>query len=739
MNKVTKVLVSGYDLKFWNGLQNELEKTGLFEFKQDTLIGNYGHNDQKAIELIEWADILIAEWTLNNAVFLEKHKKSSQKLILRFHAQERLTDYPNQINYSNVDAIIFVGSHVMDEALLKFNIPSQKSHIIGNFIDVDKFSIPKMGDEFNIGIVGIVPKLKRLDLAFDTLEELLKLNPNYRLHIKGQSPMNYPWLWKRENEKDYYYKLFERINSSELRNHVIFDPPGNDVHYWFQKIGYILSPSDFESFHVAVAEGVASSAIPIVWNRDGVNEIYPSFLLMNNPENTAKFINLLRQSNVRDKILIHSKNLIKQKYDKKIIADAFLKIILSENQNKVEETDFKQFQKIIVVYSITNFDTFHRKEMLNALAETLAQDTYLLVVEPGSHYNTLLNKGLDDITSLNKFANAEIIPLGKNIGRIKALHGNIPKEVNADGNLRKFGDLKDTVAYFIQKSFGNIAIYHWLYKPEQIKHVHQGQKYFYEVYDEYTMDFATGEFKEDVARLEEQVLRDADYVFFTSEPLFERKKAYVNPDFTRVISNGVVFELFNKYRVEEKPVTDKRKSVGYLGNLSNFFDWKMMFDVCSEKLDVDFFFHGQLELKNDENKVYFEKINSLPNTYFSGRVTREQGAAAISCYDALIIPFVINDAMHAVNPLKLWEYFALGTPVISSPMDAIQIPQPDLYIASTKDEWINYINLALAETDNAPARERRVAMAKSVSWDVLAEQYNSGIRERFLNHDIFFR
>ena len=72
-------------------------------------------------------------------------------------------------------------------------------------------------------------------------------------------------------------------------------------------------------------------------------------------------------------------------------------------------------------------------------------------------------------------------------------------------------------------------------------------------------------------------------------------------------------------------------------------------------------------------------------------------------------------------------------------MDAIQIPQPDLYIASTKDEWINYINLALAETDNAPARERRVAMAKSVSWDVLAEQYNSGIRERFLNHDIFFR
>lgn len=731
MNKVTKVLVSGYDLKFWNALQSELEKTGLFEFKQDTLIGNYGHNDQKALELIEWADILIAEWVLNNAVFLAKHKKAHQKLIMRFHAQERLTNYPNQIDYSIVDNIIFVGPHVMREAILKFNIPSEKCKVIGNFIDVDKFTLPKMGTEFNIGMVGIVPKLKRLDLAFDTLEELLKLNPNYRLHIKGQSPMNYPWLWKREQEKEYYHKIFERINSSELRNHVVFDPAGSDVHHWFQKIGYILSPSDFESFHVAIAEGVASLSIPIVWNREGVNEIFPSFSVMKDARNIAKFIDLMRRSNASIGVSTHSNTLIKQKYDKKIIADAFVDIILSRSQNKEEVLNFKQFSRVIVVYSITNFDTFHRKEMLNALAGTLDQNTYLLIVEQGSHYKTLLDKELDDVVSLNKFANAEIIPLGNNIGRIKALHGNIPKEIAADAELRKLSNLKDAVAYFIKKSFGDVSVYHWLYKPEQIKHVHKGQKYFYEVYDEYTMDFATGEFKAEVAHLEEQVLRDADYVFFTSEPLFERKKAHIDVNTSSVISNGVVFDLFNKYRLDSKTTLNKRQSVGYLGNLSNFFDWKLMFDVCREKSEIDFFFHGQLELKSDENKTYFEKINALPNVYFSGRVTREQGAAAISCYDALIIPFVVNDAMHAVNPLKLWEYFALGTPVISSPMDAIKITQPELYVASTKDEWVDCINLALAEPSDAPVRERRIAMAKEVSWDNLAIQYNLGIKKVF--------
>lgn len=730
MSKVTKVLVSGYDLKFWNALQSELEKTGLFEFKQDITIGNYNHNDQKAFELIEWADILIAEWTLNNAVFLAQHKKPHQKLITRLHLQERGTEFPAKIDYGKVDAIIFVGAHIMRECIAKFGIPPKICHVVGNFIDVQKYSLLKFGDsEFNIGIIGVVPARKRLDLAFDTLKELIKYHPSYRLHVKGPSPDSYAWLWKREDEKKYYEELYTSINSSELRNRIIFDPPGSDVHYWLQKIGYILSPSDFESFHVAVSEGVSSSSFPVVWNWEGANEIYPPFQLMNDATNAAKFINILRRSNVRERMLVHSRNLIEQKYDKKIIADTFVDIMLSNKSKNNELSDFKSYKKVIVVYAITNFETFHRKEMLAAFAEAIEQDVYVLIVEPGSHYATLLDKKLEDELSLKKFANAEIIPLSKNIGRIKGLHGNIPKDVNADSALREIRNLKDAVAYFIKKSFGDIKVCHWLYKPEQIKHVHVGQKYFYEVYDEYTMDFATGEIKEDVVLLEKEVLHNADYVFFTSEPLFERKKQHVNSNTSRVISNGVVFDLFNKYRLNPSIRYDKRQSVGYLGNLSNFFDWKLMFEVCREKSEIDFFFHGQLELKSDENKEYFDKINSLSNTYFSGRVTREQGASAISCYDALIIPFVINDAMHAVNPLKLWEYFALGIPVVSSPMDAIKISQPELYVASTKDEWLHCLDTALAEAVDDPVKERRIAMAREVSWDTLAEQYKLGIQE----------
>lgn len=728
--KILKVLVSGYDLKFWNNLQKELEKTGLFEFKQDTTIGNYNHNDQKALELIEWADVLFAEWTLNNAVFFSNNKKPHQKLITRFHLQERLTDFPNKINYKNVDAVVFVGAHIMRESIDKFNIPKEICHVIGNFIDMGKFLLPKLGgSEFNIGIIGVVPARKRLDLVFETLEELLKINNSYRLHIKGPSPTTYPWLWKRENEKKYYEQLYTRINSSELRNHVVFDPPGNDVNYWLQKIGYILSPSDFESFHVAICEGVSSSALPIVWNWEGADEIYPSFPLVNTPNSAAKFIDMMRKNNVGDRLLQQSMELVKCNYNSDVIAYKFTDLMLGNTVTKANIDTLNHISKVIIVYSITNFNIFHRKEMLLSLSKNLDSSTYLLIVEPGSHYTTLLDKGLDDQISLNKFANCNIIPIGKNIGRIKAIYGNIPLDVNCDDKLRKISSLKESIAYFISNNFNSkIEVYHWLYKPDQIKLV-GNQPYFYEVYDEYTMDFATGELKTEVVELEEKVLSGACYVFFTSKPLLERKKHCIKHGLFKCISNGVVFELFNKYAFNEEIVSKKRKSVGYLGNLSDFFDWELIYNICKKREDLDFFFHGQLELKNEKDQDLYFKIKDLHNTFFSGRVTREQGAAAINRYDVLIIPFVINDVMHAVNPLKLWEYFATGKPVISSPMDAITIKSPELYVASSLDEWLENIDLALSENINSEAKKNRIKMAENLSWDILTKEYAIAINE----------
>ncbi|MFC6669106.1 hypothetical protein [Marinobacterium aestuariivivens] len=48
---------------------------------------------------------------------------------------------------------------------------------------------------------------------------------------------------------------------------------------WFTMVGFILSPSDFESFHMAIGEGMLTGAMPIVWKWKGAEEIWKGFTI----------------------------------------------------------------------------------------------------------------------------------------------------------------------------------------------------------------------------------------------------------------------------------------------------------------------------------------------------------------------------------------------------------------------------------------------------------------------------
>jgi glycosyltransferase involved in cell wall biosynthesis len=125
-------------------------------------------------------------------------------------------------------------------------------------------------------MVGVAPKSKRLDRAIDLLEALLAIDSRYQLRVKGKHPLEYNWLLNRPDEQAYYQQLFTRININPLlRYKVIFDPAGDNVNDWFTMVGFILSPSEHESFHMAIGEGMLTGSVPIIWNWEGADEIWP--------------------------------------------------------------------------------------------------------------------------------------------------------------------------------------------------------------------------------------------------------------------------------------------------------------------------------------------------------------------------------------------------------------------------------------------------------------------------------
>jgi len=719
-----KVLVTGHDLKFWHPLQAQLEKSGSYEFRIDEWAGHHQHDPAKTLLGIEWADIIIAEWALGNAVFAAQYKRPNQRLVVRLHAQERRTDFPAQIDYKNVDVMVFVGEHVRLECVKKFSIPGEKTCVIGNFVDVKKFQLQKFGgSEFNLGMIGVAPASKRFDLALDTLELLLAEDDRYTLHVKGPSPQSYKWLWARTKEREYYENIFERINSGSLRYKVIFDPAGNDVHRWLQKIGYILSPSDAESFHMAVAEGISSNVTPIVWKWPGADSVYPFAELVDSAQNAASQIARLNRSNARPRLNSQAGQFVQENYDAAVVTEKWLDVLSVCGQKSSDAIQVSESRKkgVLVVYSIDSWSIFHRREMLEGLAKNVESYLDILVIEPGTHYKTIIDRGICDKETLDSYTQLRPAQVYGNIYKMHLIFGhNAPKDVVLHSALANAASFGDAVKAAVHGIFGqDKEILHWIYKPDQRTHIAAGERFVYEVYDEYTMNFSDGTSIGKMQDLEPLVLHEAEHVFFTSQPLASRKQRHCRS--SSICSNGVAFEIFESYRVDGQPNTEGlRHSVGYLGNLSDFFDWETMCEVVEKLPEVDFFFHGQVERHRLEKmKEFVDRLHALPNTHFSGRVSRSAGAAACNRYDVLVIPFVVNEAMHAVNPLKLWEYLATGRPVVMTPMDAIKDDIPGLYRAEGKHDWVRAIRAAI---NNADAHvQDRLSIAKSKNWESIVK------------------
>src|SRR3972149_9654005 len=65
---------------------------------------------------IDWADIVFIEWMNELAVYVSNYRNIvfKDKVIVRCHSYEILNGYANQINWENIDHVIFIANHVKD-------------------------------------------------------------------------------------------------------------------------------------------------------------------------------------------------------------------------------------------------------------------------------------------------------------------------------------------------------------------------------------------------------------------------------------------------------------------------------------------------------------------------------------------------------------------------------------------------------------------------------------------------
>jgi glycosyltransferase involved in cell wall biosynthesis len=287
-----RVVIAGHDLKFFTPLIEYFRLQPDLEVRVDQWAGLGEHDPAVSRELADWADVVICEWCGPNAVWYSRHKRRGCRLLVHLHRFELYSHYPGQVKIGNVDQVICVSDHYARLTREHTGWPASKVITVPNPIDVSQLDRVKLdGAWHHLGMISIDSSRKRLDLGLDVLEELRRDDDRYVLSVKSRMPWEHWWVWQIPAEREHYAAALRRIQRSPLlRDAVVFDDAGPDVAAWLRRVGFVLSTSDDESFHVAPAEGMASRAVPVVRHWSGAETIYDRRWIRETPAQMAELV-----------------------------------------------------------------------------------------------------------------------------------------------------------------------------------------------------------------------------------------------------------------------------------------------------------------------------------------------------------------------------------------------------------------------------------------------------------------
>lgn len=271
------ILVAGYSFKFIKKLFPHFKENN--NLLLDIWTGSTKHSKELGTIQINRSDVIFCEWCLGNAVWYSKNKLPHQKLIIRLHRWEINREFYKKVVWNNVDTLICISPYFV--RLMREKLPSGVNIVyIPNYIDPSLFDVKKNGDaKYHFGMLGYTPKLKNPIKAiefFDAFKKIQSDGNKYKLFFKGQNPFKCEKIMDKDNEIHYYKKFFSLIKN---RNDIIVEGFSDEIGVWFSKIGYILSFSEVEGSHQAIAEGMSTGCIPYLRggfvNSGQATDIYP--------------------------------------------------------------------------------------------------------------------------------------------------------------------------------------------------------------------------------------------------------------------------------------------------------------------------------------------------------------------------------------------------------------------------------------------------------------------------------
>jgi len=216
----------------------------------------------------------------------------------------------------------------------------------------------------------------------------------------------------------------------------------------------------------------------------------------------------------------------------------------------------------------------------------------------------------------------------------------------------------------------------------------------------------------------ERVVRQVDAVVVSSKLLREEIEPLRQEGIVE-IGNGVDLELFETaWRAPRRPAdiaSLPRPRLGYAGALAAWIDFELLAAVARAFPDGTLVLVGPAVGPGIEPREFFA---ALPNVRWLGAKPHAELPHYVAEMDVCLIPFRTTPLTRGVNPNKLYEYLALGKPVVSTDFSPfIRDFAPLVECAVGGDDFVALVRRALAVGGDAEARRH---CARQHDWNASA-------------------
>lgn len=225
----------------------------------------------------------------------------------------------------------------------------------------------------------------------------------------------------------------------------------------------------------------------------------------------------------------------------------------------------------------------------------------------------------------------------------------------------------------------------------------------------------------EILHAETYLLQNADLVITTSATLSEKIAQHRK---NTLIRNAADSNWFSQPPDQITFHSDK-PVIGYFGAISEWFDIDLIVEAAQAYPEYDFVLIGSTYLCD------IKAAQTIKNIHFIGEIPYSELKGYLYAFDVCLIPFKLTELIHYTNPVKLYEYFASGKPVVATAMPELLLVKEHVSIAEDTESFINKIKQALESKDDPAGIQSRKEFALKNQWSNRVEKLEETIKSTY--------